>query len=196
MNHSRRVAAIVAPALLLVSLSGCSLLSSNDAEPVTGVPACIPGHTWSTDLKDLDVQLGTYLTKHGYPTATVVSTGSQTLEWPDSDKVKLTTDYTTVVSVPNADGTVVTHVTEVHKGPASGIIYLNGPIAVPRDWDDSSFKLTATADVNGTASETLPFEIPKTVLNDEVALDMTCDGKTMTSLAHGALVTIKWDRTK
>ncbi|MEP6479348.1 MAG: hypothetical protein ABJB03_08155 [Rhodoglobus sp.] len=196
MNHSRRALAIVAPALLLVALSGCSLLSTQDAEPTTGVPACVPGHTWSTDLKDLDAQLTAYLTKHGLPTATVVSTGSQTLEWPDSDKVKLTTDYTTVVSVPNVDGTVVTKITEVHKGPASGIIYLNGPIAVPRDWDDSAFKMTATADINGTATEPLPFAVPETVLNDEVALDVTCDGKSMTMLAHGALVTIKWDRTK
>jgi hypothetical protein len=196
MKPSRRAQAIIAPALLLVALSGCSLLSPADATPTTGVPACVPGHTWSTDLKDLDAQLTAYLAKHGYPTATVVSTGSQTLDWPDSDNVKLATDYTTVVTIPNGDGTVITTVTEIHKGPATGTIYLNGPIAVPRNWDNSAFSLKATADVNGTPSETVPLTLPKTVLDDEVALDVTCDSKTMTMLAHSALITVKWDRTK
>lgn len=195
MTHQRRALVAVMPALLLVSLSGCSLLSSATTTPVTGVPACVPGHTWTTDLKDLDGQLKKYLTTHGYPTATVVSTGTQTLNWPDSDNVTVATDYTTVVSVTNADATI-TKLSEVHQGASSGTIYLNGSIAVPRNWVASSFTVKATADVNGVASKTVPFTLPNTVLNDEVALDLTCNSTTMTMLGHSAVMTIKWDRAK
>jgi hypothetical protein len=156
----------------------------------------VPGHTWKTDLADLDKQLLGYLTTHGVPASAVVSTGSQELEWAEDGAVTLTTDYSTVVTVPNGDGTVITTVTETHKGPSTGNIFLNGPVAVPRDWDGSAFAVEITTDVNGAPAETPPFAIPRTVLDDTVALELTCSGKTMTSLAHNALVTITWTRCR
>lgn len=194
MNRSRTAIAILSTTIILSALSGCALAGGSSSEPLTGVPGCVPGHTWKTDLVDLDKQLLSYLTSHGVKATEVVSTGSQEIVWAEDGTVELNTDYTTVVTVPNKDGSVITTVTEVHKGPSTGSIYLNGPIAVPREWDASAFSLDVTAEVGGKPVETPPFSIPATVLDDTVALDVTCNGSTMTTLAHNAVVTLTWTR--
>jgi len=198
MFTARRAAVVALPALLVFGLTGCSLLQAKDADNTpTGIAACALGHTWSVDTKDLANQLLVDYKKTTLPVTSVTADGSQKLEWGIKGDVKITTDYTIVVTVtPAPDQATVA--TQTHKGTTTGKAYVNAEVAIPRDWKDSDFKVATTYVINGNEKDKKdpdPFAIAPTDFDDSVGLELTCDGDTLTTHPRGSAITQTWKRS-
>jgi hypothetical protein len=198
MFTARRAAVVTLPALLVFGLTGCSLLQAQDADDTpTGIAACALGHTWSVDTKGLASQLLDNYKKTTLPVTSVTADGSQKLEWGIKGDVKITSDYTIVVTVtPAPDQSTVA--TQTHKGTASGKAYINAEVAIPRTWNDSDFAVKTTFVINGVEKDKKdpdPFVITPTDFDDSVGLELTCDGDTLTTHARGSLITQTWTRS-
>lgn len=198
MFTARRVAVVALPALLVFGLTGCSLLQAKDASDTpTGVAACALGHTWSLDTKDLAAQLLADYKKGTLPVTALTADGSKKLEWGIKGEVKITNDYTVVVTVTPAEGQS-TIATQTHKGTVTGKAYIDAEVAIPRDWKDKDFKVSTKFVINGTekaADAADPFAIAPTDFDDSVGVELTCDGDTMTTHPRGARITETWKRT-
>ncbi len=198
MFTARRVAIVALPALLVFGLSGCSLVQAQDAHSTpTGIAACALGHTWSMDTKDLAGQVLDDLKKQNIPATSVTADGKQTMTWAIDGNVEIDSDYTLTVTVnPAADQTTVA--TQTHKGKATGKAYINAEVAIPRDWDATGTKVSTKFVVNGTELATkdpAPFAVTQTDFDDEVGLELTCDGNTLTTHARGFPITQTWTKS-
>jgi hypothetical protein len=191
----RRASALALVALALPLLSGCSLLSSTaDEQPLTGVALCALGNTWTIDLEDVAVQVQEALTADQIPVTAVTATGSQTLDWSLESQVLLTPDYTlTITTAPAADQVLT--IKQTHSGTATGAVYINGAVAIPRKWDGTAVNITTVADNNGTTVEDLPFPVPQTSIDDSVGLEITCDADTLTVHPRGSSITQIWKKS-
>lgn len=173
-------------------LTGCSSLGlNNSGTTLTGLAACAAGHTWNADLADMSAQLLAEIQEDHPDVTAVTAEGSQTIDWATDGAAVLTTDYALTVTVAVSEGVVQTIVQE-RSGESTGVLTIHGDTLVPSDWDESDYKRATTID--GAEAEGPPFTIPDPVLNDVVASDLTCDGKTMTTHAHRGIVTQKWTR--
>lgn len=179
--------AIAIPVVALLALSGCSL---GGGDELTGAAACALGHTWSADLADTSEQLLPELQKVSPTITAVVATGEQTLEWSLKHRAVVTTDYVLTITLTSAEG-VEQIVEQTRSGEATGGLAVHGSTAVPSDWE-ADYSVSTTVD--GAEPEALPFPIHDPTFDDTVALEITCDGGTLTTLAHGGLVTQKWNR--
>jgi hypothetical protein len=198
MFTARRVAIVALPALFVFGLSGCSLLQAQDADSTpTGIAACALGHTWSLDTKDLATQVLADLKKQNVVATSVTADGKQTLTWAINGEVEIQSDYTVTVTVsPAADQSTVA--TQTHKGKATGKAYINAEVAIPRDWDASGTKVSTKFVVNGAelaSKDPAPFVITQTAFDDEVGLELTCDGDTLTTHARGFPITQTWTKS-
>lgn len=191
----RRSAIVAGTSAIVLALSGCSLIDSGSGqEPLTGLAACALGHTWQLDFEDLSVKLLAELQKQGVPATAVVAAGTQTLDWDLQGHVVLTSDYdVTLTATPAADQLYT--IVERHDGTATGAAYINGEVAIPRDWDGSGQNVEVTGDNNGTPLETIPWAIPASGIDDTVGLELTCDGKTLTIHPRGGKITQVWTRS-
>lgn len=191
----RVASALVLTAALMPGLTACSALTSTEGEqPLSGLALCALGHTWTTDLTDAATQVKASLTGDQVPVTNVTSTGTQTLEWSIEGHVVLTPDYTLTITTAPAEGEVVT-VKQTHSGKATGAVYINGEVAIPRKWDGTGVNVDVVADNNGTVLENPPFDIPDTSFDDSVGLELTCNGDTLTIHPRGSDVTQTWKRS-
>lgn len=192
---TRRVSLIALPAALMLGLGGCSLLEATvPDEPLTGVAACALGHSWSVDLDGLATQVLAELGANGVAATGVVAAGSHTLDWSVTSDVELSSDYSMTITVPAADGQVLT-VVQSANGVVTGKAYISGTVAIPRDWDSSGLEVSTVADIGGVAQETVPIIVPKIAFDDGVGLELTCDAETMTIHPRGGVITQTWTRT-
>ncbi len=191
MFLARRLTALAIPVALLASVSGCSVLQSPADAPLTGIAACALGHTWQVDLDDLAAQVLTELQQDGVAVTAVVATGEQSLDWATNSEVVLTTDYVLTITTEPAAGQVLT-IVETHSGTATGAVYINGEVAIPRKWDGTGVSIETVADNNGTPVEEITITIPATSFDDAVGLELTCNGGELTIHPRGSALTQKW----
>ena len=186
-----RKAALALPAVLVLTLGGCALLEPAGTNvPLTGIAACALGHTWTQDFEGLKQQIIDSLGKNGIAATGVTFTGEQTMTWDEKSHMTLKGDYTIAVTTAEAEEKTLT-VTEAHSGTASGAAYINGDVAIPRNWDNK-LGWDTTADLSGEALEAPPYGLPATTFDDAVGLILTCDGDTMTISPRGTKLTQTW----
>jgi hypothetical protein len=185
----RRVVGAASAVLLATGLAGCALVQGNPPEPLTGIAACALGNTWKLDTVALSEAIQAELATRGI-TATVVTDGSQTLDWGLDSKMVFDTDYTTTITSGAEDQQMV--VTDKHSGTSSGIAYINSEVAIPRKWDGSGLTVTTTAALNGAEQEALPYTLVQTDIDDSVGVEITCDGGTLTTHQRGNDLTLTW----
>jgi hypothetical protein len=192
MVWSRRSSVVALPLAAVFALSGCSLLQTPDAVPtLSPIAACASGKTWSLDLPDLATQLTTILKAQGVPVTKIETAGSQKFLWGPTGEVNVTSDYTiTLTANPAADQTIV--LTQTHKGDATGKAFADADVAVPRDWDATGFAVKTASTLNGKAQDKPPYVIPRTDFDDEVGIELTCTGSTLTTHPRGMPITQKW----
>jgi hypothetical protein len=188
---ARRATGAAAAILVAVSLAGCSLVQTAQPAPLTGIAACALGNTWTLDTAKLAEDVQAELLTRGV-TATVVTDGSQSLDWGLDSKVVLDTDYTITLSSGAADQQMV--VTDKHSGKSTGIAYINSEVAIPRDWDASGLNVKTTAALNGVEQEALPYTLVQTDIDDSVGVELTCDGGTLTTHQRGSDLTLTWSK--
>ena len=185
MLIARHATLVALPALLVFGLTGCALVTASGSnEAPTAMQACAMGHTWTLDTKDLSSQISADLKTRNLPVTNVETTGTQTLKWGVDGTVTNTADYTIVATVTTAPEAVST-VTQVYKVTATGRAFISSDVAIPRDWQESGKKLTQVGSLNGAVDDPLPFPILATAFDDAVGLELTCDGKTLTTHARG-----------
>jgi len=190
-----RKAALALPAVLVLTLGGCALLEPAGTNvPLTGIAACALGHTWTQDFEGLKQQITDVLGKNGIAATGVTFTGEQIMTWDEKAHMTITGDYSVAVTTAEAEEKTLT-VTEAHSGTASGAAYINGDVAIPRNWDN---KLTsdASADLSGEPLEAPPYGLPVTTFDDAVGLILTCDGDTLTIHPRGTQLTQTWTLVK
>lgn len=194
MVSIRRAGILVLPAALLLGLSGCALLqpAGSDEQP-TALQQCAIGHTWSLDVDKLAEQVLGVLTENGVAAPTVTGSGSQSFQWQLDGAVSVETDYKLAITATPAADQAIT-VTETHKGTATGEMFINAEVAIPRNWDSTGHKVEATGELNGAAIEELPFVLPVTDFDDAVGIELTCDGDTLTTHPRGGAVTQTWTK--
>lgn len=194
MFSPRAVVASVGSLALVASLSGCSLLdNSTTEEPLTGVAACALGHTWQLDMTDLGAQLLAELQRQKVPATEVVASGTQTIDWGTDSRLTLDSDFEIRITAPIAADQTIT-VVSTYGGSATGAAFINGEVAIPRDWKGADQTSETVADNNGTPLETVPWAIPSVQIDDTVGLELTCDGSTMTIHPRGSKITQTWTR--
>jgi hypothetical protein len=194
MVSIRRAGILVLPAALLLGLSGCALLEpAGSDEPPTALQQCAMGHTWTLNVDKLAEQVLAVLTDSGVTAPTVTGTGSQTFTWQLDGAVSVETDYDLAITATPAADQAIT-VTQTHKGTASGEIFINAEVAIPRNWDGTGHKVETTGELNGAAIEEIPFAVPATDFDDAVGIELTCDGDTLTTHPRGTAVTQTWTK--
>lgn len=195
MTTARRMIAFVLPTALLASLSGCALIEpAVSQDPPSAMETCALGSVWALDLTLLEEQVTAALTGDRVKVTAVDAQGSQSLDWSSKSDLVITTDYTVTVTVePKAEQIIA--ITEVHRGSARGKAYINGDVAIPRDWEGGDFTLEDTATNNGEAMETVPYAMPRLVIDDSVGLEMTCTDGTMTIHPRGSDVTLTYTKS-
>lgn len=198
MNTTRRASLVALPAALLLALSGCALTEAPDTRvELEGTAACAQGHTWSVNLEDLSAQLMGQMQTNGIAATAIVPAGTQTIEWTERGNVRITSDYTlTITATFPAEGQTTT-VVETHSGVTTGQAFVNGSIAIPRDWDTEEAVVSATADIDGAPQEAVPegFTVPASIIDDQLGLELACDGTTMTVHPRGEKLTQTWTRS-
>lgn len=175
---------------LIATLSGCSLVApAVDAEAPSDVALCTMGHRWDLDTADLAAQVLTQL-QDDHPDVTAVeANGTVTLDWDDDSTVELASDLSIVVTAGTAEEPVV--ITEHQKGTGGGKAHINAEIAIPRAWRND-IEVETSAQKAGVELETVPFELPATVLDDSVGLELACDAGTLTIHPRGSAITQRW----
>ena len=211
MTVNRTVASALAiPVLLLTLMTACAPPPSTEdreanenaaeeeTEPLpTGegsewigpdadeVRQCAQGHTWALDVQDLADQMLAHLQAAGSPVVSAVGDGTQLLEWPDNDLVGMNTDMTFTMVSPLSDGLVLTF-TQHQSGFSAGQLFFQSSagIATPAQWE-SDLTVTNTADINGTTTGDMPFDIPESGLGGVTEIYVDCQGDTLTLFPVG-----------
>lgn len=194
MFVSRR-AALALPIVLVLTLGGCALLEPEGTnEPLTGIAACALGHTWTQDFEGLKQQITDELSKRGIAATGVTFTGEQTMEWDEKAQMTVSGDFSVAVTTAEADEKTLT-LTEAHSGTASGAAYVNGDVAIPRNWKNE-FTIQGSADLSGEVVDPLPYALAPITFDDSVGLILTCDGNTLTIHPRGTKLTQTWTLVK
>jgi hypothetical protein len=189
LRSTRSVTAIPA-AVILLALGGCSLSAfGGEDEVLTGAAACALGHSWALDLEDYSAQLLAELQGDNSKYTAVTAAGDQTLEWALDGFATLSSDYTVSITKAVSEGVVET-TEQARSGTSTGLLTLHGATAVPSDWEE---EYTASTTVDGVAPEVEP-TIYDPLIDDTVALEVTCEGTSMTTHAHQDNLIIKWKR--
>ena len=202
--------AILAPAIVLLALTACTPGSSGsggdggggdgetsgpapESDGDSGAAGCAPGHVWSADVDDMAAQLHQQYLDTGVPARETTAVGSQVLDWGADGAIQLDTDYTFTVVADLGDGLVMT-MNQHHVGPTTGVLTIDGDLAVPSDFDSSGYQVSTVVDINGTVSEA-PLEVPDAGWEEGVDLQIvSCDDTTLKTFAVGGFVTQTWAR--
>ena len=210
MTVNRTVtSALAIPAVLLMLMTACAPPSTEDreanenaseeeAEPLptgegsewlgpdaTEVQQCAQGHTWALDVQDLADQMLAHMQAAGSPIVSAVGDGTQLLEWPDTDIVGMNTDMTFTMVSPLSDGLTLTFTQRQFGLSAGQLLFLSSAgIATPVEWE-SDMTVTNTADINGTSTGDMPFEIPESGLGGVTEIYVDCQGDTLTLFPVG-----------
>jgi hypothetical protein len=190
---TQRATTVALSAAILLGLSGCSLIEpQGTVVPLTGLASCAQGHTWNLDMAALAETVKSNLAAQGVAVE-ITTDGSQSMTWDINGAVVIESDYTlTMTSVP-AEGQVQT-VTTTHVGTATGASYISDNVAIPRDWDATGTIIKTVGDLNGAPLDPVPYGVLNADLNDSVGVELTCDGKALTTHPRGGAITQVWTR--
>jgi hypothetical protein len=191
---TQRATVVVLSAAIAVGLGGCSLIEPQGTDiPLTGIALCAQGATWSLDTAGLATSVTANLATQGVAATAVTAEGTQKMRWDLDGTVVIDSDYTlTITSTPAANQ--VQTVTTSHKGTASGASYITGNVAIPRDWDATGTIIKSVGDLDGTPLDPIPYTVLNADLDDSVGVELTCDGKTLTTHQRGGSVTQTWTK--
>ncbi len=192
--RASRLAAVAVWAVALTALAGCAVLEPNTPEaPPSDLELCAKGQTWNVDVADLATQVLAILQENGIAATEVTGTGTETFAWSQLGDAVVQSDYSLTILVPAADGQVLTVVQKI-SGESTGKAFINGTVAIPRNWDATGLETVATADLGGVAQEAVPFAIPQTTFDDKVGIEVTCTGTSMTTAPRGEPISQSWTR--
>lgn len=191
MSYRQRATALALPVLLAVALSGCSLVTPPGPPAPTGTAACALGRTWKADLAALSTQISDTLKRSGIAVTEVSTTGSITFDWNVAGRVVLGNNYVLTIKTAPAADQVLTVVQTV-SGEETGAAYINGEVAIPRNWDKSAVTSAVVANNNGTPVDPVPFTLPQVTFDDSVGLELTCAGSALTTHPRGGQITQSW----
>jgi hypothetical protein len=164
------IAATGALALALATLTGCQLfVAQAPVQTPTALEACATGKTWQLDTAALQESAKVSMVERGLG-VTVAVTGTQEFTWDTDFNMSFDTDLTFTGTVDG--GTPGFVETYTAKGTSTGLAYLSGEIAVPRDWNED-LVVTTTATQDGAVVDPTFTWIPLWV-DDTVGLRTTC----------------------
>lgn len=191
----RRFALLAAPVVALASVGGCALVEPQTSEEaLSPLAQCALGSEWQLDLEDLAAQVQTMLQRDGVNVTAVTAAGSQHLDWTEQGHVTLEVDYAIEATMPGpAEGQVFT-VTETSKGTVTGRAFINGTVAIPRNWDTSDLETDRVATLDGAEQEVPPFLLPPTLFDDGLGLVTSCEGDELTLQQRGRDLVQHWSR--
>lgn len=195
MTRRRAATAAALPLAALAVLSGCALVEPQTSQdPPTALEQCALGHQWRLDTQDLALRLQELLTAEGITVTELTVSGSQLLDWSETGHVVLEVDQTITAMLPPPSEEQERLFVEHHEGVATGRAYINATVAIPRRWDAGELDSRTTATLDGVEEETLPFELPQTVIDDALGLHVTCEGGTLTLQQRGRDLITRWAR--
>jgi hypothetical protein len=116
------------------------------------------------------------------------------MTWDRASSDPIDSDYSLTVTASTAPKQIYT-ITQTHRGTASGRAYISADVAIPRNWEAKDFIVKTVVKLNGSTVKEVPFVMSSTDLDDAVGIEITCDGKTLTTHPRGSAVTQTWSRT-
>lgn len=193
-SSKRATVLLAAPAVMLV-LSGCALIEPADtSEPPTAMDLCALGHTWTLDTTDLAEKLLTELPTEDIPATAVEPTGGQTLTWASDGTLTIDSDLVLTITAEPKKDQVMT-ITQAYTGTVTGEALINVDVAIPRNWDESSYTVETSAVLDGEPVEDLAYTIPRSDFNDVLGLVLTCEADVMTVNPRGTDFIQRWTKS-
>lgn len=199
--------ALVAVPLLVLALSGCTLLGGGGgggtpADPASGETAggeeleggstaCIMDRNWSLDVEDAAQKLEAYMLDNGLTVVETTGVGEQLIWFDEIGTAGSATDLTYTMTVDMGNGQTMTMV-QHHEGRPSGQWGWDGSTdstIVFDEWSDDYVVTTDTL-INGTAAPTST--TPMTGGLSGQTMTVSCDGDTLSTQAEGSPFTQVW----
>ena len=205
-NPVNKAAALVIPAVLLFSLSGCFLLGggsgTGDADSDSdgsaggddregGSTACLIDKNWQLDVQDAAEKLGEQIASNGLTVISATGEGGQEIFFDQEGFAGSASDLTYTLVVDMTDGLLMT-MTQHHEGAPGGNWAWEGDSESTISFSDWSSDYTVTTDtsINGTAAPTSV--VPMGGGLDGQTMTVSCDGDTMETQAAGSPFVQVW----
>ena len=200
--------ALVALPLLVLALSGCTLLgggggggsddpiadgSTGGEELEGGSTACLMDREWNLDVADTAAQLGESLSSNGLSVVSTTGEGTQSL-WFDQEGYAGSATSLTYTMVVNLDDGMVMTMAQHHEGTPGGQWAWEGEeesVLTFTDWEDS-YVVTTDRSINGTAAPTSTMPMGGLGGLSGVSMTVSCDGDSLTTQAEGSPFTQHW----
>lgn len=193
--------------LLVLSLSGCSLLGgasgsgvsgsgssggeSSSGELAGGSTACLMNRNWSLDIDDAAAKLGAFMVDRGLTVVETTGTGEQLIWFDEIGTAGSATDLTYTIVVDMGDGLTMTMV-QHHAGSPYGQWAWDGTAdstVVFDSWSDD-YVVTTDTSINGTAAPTSTMPMSGGLSGQ--AMTVSCNGDTLQTQAEGNPFTQVW----
>lgn len=204
-----KAAALVIPAVLLFSLSGCFLLGggsgsggsgsggpgidgSTSGEALEGgSTACIVDKDWQLDVPDAAAKLGAQLASNGLTVISATGEGEQGIFFDQEGIAGSASDVTYTLVVDMGEGLLMT-MTQHHTGAPGGSWAWEGDEESTIGFSDWSSDYTVTTDtsINGTAAPTSVAPMGGGL--DGQTMTVSCSGDTMETQAAGSPFVQLW----
>ena len=202
MNKS---AALVVPALLLLTLSGCGddgaggdgggSGGAGGASGPAGNTACVARGTWSLDIDDAAAQLGAELTSKGLSVTSTSGEGHQELVFDQEGYLGTDTGLAYTMVVDMGDGLVMT-MTQNHEGtPGGQWAWVDDTDVIGFSEFSGDYTVTTHVDINGQSSESA-VPLPSTGPGAANMTIIACDDDSMTTQAAGSPFEQHWLNSK
>ncbi len=195
----------IAP-LLLLTLSGCTLLGGGGSTPVDGDPdssggdtgaldggstACIMDRNWSLDIDDAAAKLGAFILENGLTVVESTGSGEQLIWFDEIGTAGSATDVTYTITADMGEGAMMT-MTQHHAGSPYGQWAWDGDsesTVVFDEWSDD-YVITTDTTIDGVSVPTST--TPMTGGLDGQTMTVSCSGDTLETQAEGSPFTQVW----
>ena len=194
-----KAAALVIPAVLLVSLTGCFGDPADDPDGGTsagdelagGSTACVIDKDWHLDIADAAAKLGAQLSSNGLNVVSSNGEGNQSFYFDQEGIVGSSTNLSYTMVIDMGDGLVMTMV-QHHQGDPGGNWAWDGEAesTIVFDGWNGDYTVTTDTSINGTAAPTSTAPIGSGL--DGQAMTVSCDGDTMETQAAGSPFVQVW----
>ncbi len=198
-----KAAALVMPAVLLFSLSGCFLIGggSGSGDPDAdgsgggdlegGSNACIIDKDWQLDVQDGANKLAEQLSSNGLTVTSATGEGEMGIYFDQEGIAGSATNLTYTLVVDMGDGGVMT-MTQHHEGAPGGNWAWEGEAESTIGFSDWSSDYTVTTDtsINGTAAPTSVSPMGGGL--DGQTMTVSCNGDTLETQAAGSPFVQLW----
>lgn len=206
--------ALVAVPLLVLALSGCTLLggsgpggggsggslddpaseeSAGGEELEAGSTACLMDREWNLDVAEAATQLGDAMTANGQSVVSSTGEGSQSIWFDQEGFAGSATSLTYTLVVNMEDGLVLT-MAQHHEGAPGGEWAWEGEedsMLTFTAWT-GDYVVTTDMSINGTASSTSTVNTGGLAELAGTSMTVSCDGDTLTTQATGSPFAQHW----